>query len=115
KSQAIGDRVPIILVIEVENLFSRSVDEANAFAAVVQCASELSSDRQPAAVALREGRGILDDEHARSRRKTGDRAPGEIEGDAVGKAHAIEVERGGGGNVLQLDIFVLVLRIGITK
>jgi hypothetical protein len=58
ETEAIGDRVPVVVVGEVESLVGR-VEKPEAFAGVVEVAGESAGDGQPMAVTGREGRGFL--------------------------------------------------------
>ena len=115
KTEAIGDRIPGVVVPEIENGFERAADEGEPLAGVVQTARILAGDVADGRVTRRKCRPVLHEQGGLPRAEGGDAAGGG-EGviDAVGEAHADQIQRAG-ADVLQLEVFKIIREIGAAR
>src|SRR5262245_36323169 len=89
---AVGDRVPIVFILEVENLLTVAVDELNTLAAVIETADILARDGATRPVKGVEGIDMAHDQYRLSRGEIGDGAASEVEGHAIDETDAIQIQ-----------------------
>src|SRR5438309_2106730 len=107
KAKPVSDRVPGIVVTEVENFFAHGIEQAQTFARVVEIAGVLAGDRKAAAITGCECSEIFDDQNGLARVKVSDGTAGETEHNAVGETDTVEVE-GNGPDIFEFEIFEIL-------
>src|SRR5688572_23345329 len=111
---AVGDRVPIVFVLEVENLFSAAVDELNPLAAIIETADILARNGTARPVKGVKGIHVAHHQYCLTRSETGDGAAGKVEGNAIDETDAAQIQRGR-ADVLQFNVFVVRGRIDASR
>src|SRR5690349_21043619 len=116
KPASIGDRIPGIVVAEVEDFFIAPVVEANSLSAIIEFARVNTSDTDgwTASITLRKRGRIFHHEHTFSRSQSGDRTACEIKNHSLAEMRAGKVDLRG-ADVLEFDILVLFLGERITR
>src|SRR5437867_12442810 len=96
----ISDRIPTVVVREIQNFLTYRIDEPKSITAIVERVSKLAGDIKTGAVAGGEGIGVAHQEHTLTSTQRRHCTPREVKDNAVDETHPQKTDRGW-ANVLE--------------
>ena len=93
KAEAVGRRIPRVVVIKVQNQLAARPFQRQSFTCIIEAAGIFSSEVRRCAIARSERRQIFDDDKMLPGTEAGHSAAGKGEADAVGEMNAAQVQR----------------------
>src|ERR1051325_8034430 len=90
-ARTVGDRIPLVVVVKVENLLSDTIVDTQVLTSIVETADILAGDGKAAAITRGKCRHVFHDESGLARAQICNRAAGEAELDSGDEVNAAQV------------------------